>query len=190
MFDHVTAQIAPGMACQPAQLSCDHLAQRPPVPSAETRDPVQSRWQAETPRPTDLRPENPVSYLHLAGTPWSMRTAISTDGRSALEVYAAGSLVDVMLAPSLGSQLLRGACTTVSAGQQQSMAWGCLPKALGTVPFVEFIRSRVHHRPRIEAAETVSAWFWVATAAGRFSRVVATSQTERVSCRSQRMETC
>jgi hypothetical protein len=190
MCDDVMPQVAAGMVRQPARPPRDHLAQRPPVPSAETRERTQSRWQVEIPCTSDSAPESPASHLYLAGTPWSMRTAISTGGRCALEVYAAGSLIDVMVAPSLGSQLLRGACTTVSAGQPRAMAWGCLPKARGAVPFVEFVRSRVRPRPQMEAAENVSAWFWVAAAEGRFSRVVVTSQDERASCRTQRVETC
>jgi hypothetical protein len=186
MFNDVTAQVVPGMVCRSARPTFDHLTQRPPLCSAGTRERARSRWRAET----GSAPGHPADFFYLAGTPWSMRAAIGADGRSALEVYAAGSLIDVMLAPSLGSQLLRGACTTVRAGRHHSMAWGCLPAAGGTIPFVEFVPGGFHHRPQIEAAEDVSAWFWVATAAGRFSRVTATSQTERVSCRSQRMETC
>jgi hypothetical protein len=49
---------------------------------------------------------DPVS---LPGTPWSVRPAAGLAGRPAVEICAAGSLVDVMVAPALP-------CSTAAAG--------------------------------------------------------------------------
>ena len=158
-----------------------------------------SRWQEGHQAPTGPAPggaegtegtEGLARHLHLAGTPWLLRTAISTDGRCALEVYAAGSLIDVMVAHSLGSRLLRGACTMVSAGRHRIIAWGCLPEAQDVLPLVEFVSGRLRPRRQAEAAEVVSFWFWVAATEGRFSRVAVASQTERASCRTRMVATC
>jgi hypothetical protein len=43
----------------------------------------------------------------LPGTPWAIRAAGSSGGRTALETYAAGTLMDVMVAQSLAPQTLR-----------------------------------------------------------------------------------
>jgi hypothetical protein len=116
-------------------------------------------------------------------TPWSMRLACSSAGRPALEVHAAGSLVDVMVASSRASQLLRGACAVVVAGQACAIAWGCLPAACSELPSVEFLRGRIRRRSQPEETECAAGWFWFADVDGRFSRVVVTSQRGRKSCR-------
>ena len=44
----------------------------------------------------------------LPGTPWSIRPAAGPAGRPAVEIYAAGSMLDVMVAPALAARILRG----------------------------------------------------------------------------------
>jgi hypothetical protein len=171
MWDDMT-RVTAGMARQPAWPHRHHLAQRPPGPSAEI-------WG-----------RTPSRHPLLAGRPWSLRTAVSTDGKRALEVYAAGSLIDVMVAHSLGSRLLRGACTIASAGHHHSIAWGCLPQARDVPPLVEFVAGRIRPRPQAQSVEVVSAAFWIAAAEERFSQVVVTSQAERASCRVRRAQAC
>ena len=129
-------------------------------------------------------------WLHLPGTPWSMRLASGSGSRPALEIYAAGSLIDVAVASSQGSRLLRGACTMVVARRPQVIAWGCLPTARNALPSAEFIRGRIRRRAQLEEAESIAGWFWFATADGRFSQVLATSQESRESCRIQTLDAC
>jgi hypothetical protein len=128
-------------------------------------------------------------WLYLPGTPWSMRLACGSGSRPALEVYAAGALIDVMVTTSLASQLLRGACAAVVAGQARAIAWGCLP-AWGEPPSVEFLRGGIRRRAQLEGAESVAGWFWFADTDGRFSQVVVTSQRCRESCRIRMAGAC
>jgi hypothetical protein len=133
---------------------------------------------------------NGSEWLYLRGTPWSMRLASGSGGRPALELYAAGSLIDVVVESSLTSQLLRGACMTVVARQVRVIAWGCLPTARGELPSVEFIRGRVRRQAQREGASSVADWFWFADTNGRFSQVVVTSQGKRESCRIRIADAC
>ena len=130
------------------------------------------------------------AWLYLPGTPWSLRRARGSGERPALEVYAAGSLIDVMVASSRASQLLRGACAVVVAGHACAIAWGCLPAACGRLPSAEFLRGRVRHRSQPAETECAGGWFWVAAADGRFTRVVVTSQGSRKSCRIRVARAC
>jgi len=119
-----------------------------------------------------------------------MRLASGSGGRPALEVHAAGSLIDVMVASSRASQLLRGACRAVVTRQARTIAWGCLPTARGERPSVEFIRGRIRHRAQPVEAESVAGWFWFAQADGRFSQVVVTGHEGRESCRIRTVDAC
>lgn len=133
---------------------------------------------------------NDSEWLHLPGKPWSMRLANGSGGRPALEIHAGGSLIDVLVASSRASQLLRGACTMTVARHPRAIAWGCLPPARSALPPVEFIRGRIRHWERLEEAESVAGWFWFANADGPFSQVVATSQESRESCRVRTVNAC
>lgn len=75
-------------------------------------------------RKPDSVPVNDSEWLYLPGTPWSMRLACGSGGRPALEVCAAGSLLDVVVASSRASRLLGGACAMIVAGQARAIAWG------------------------------------------------------------------
>ena len=128
-------------------------------------------------------PVDDPEWLYLPGTPWSMRLACGSGGRPALEVYATGSLLDVVVASSRASQLLRGACAVVVAGQARTIAWGYMPAACVELPSIEFRRGRIRRRAQQEETEGVVGWFWFADTDGRFSRVQITSQRGRESCR-------
>ncbi len=119
---------------------------------------------------------------HLPGTPWSMRPAAASGGRAALEMYDAGTLVDVMVARSLAPRILRGARSAVWAGQPRAVAWGCLP-ADGAGLSVTFARG--HVRPRVRAIEVtgIIGYFWIALADGRFDSVAVTHLGTRERCR-------
>jgi hypothetical protein len=133
---------------------------------------------------------NGPEWLHLPGTPWSMCLACGSGGRPALEIHAAGSLIDVMVASPRASQLLRGACMMAVARHPRAIAWGCLPTARSELPSVEFIRGRIRRRTQPEEAESVAGWFWFADADGRFSQVVVTSHERRESCRIRAVDAC
>lgn len=135
-------------------------------------------------------PAEDPGWLYLPGTPWSMRLGRGSGGRSALEVYAAGSLIDVMVTSSRASQLLRGACTAVVAGHTRAIAWGCLPTAWSELPTVEFVRGLIHRRAQLVQTKTIAGWYWFADTNGRFSQVVVTSRMSRESCRIRRADTC
>ena len=138
----------------------------------------------------DSVPVTGSEWLYLPGTPWSMRLASGSGGRPALEVYAAGSLIDVTVASPRAGQLLRGACMMVVAKHPFVIAWGCLPAARGELPAVEFIRGRIRRRARLAEAESIGGWFWFADAGGRFSQVVITSHERRDSCRIRTTDAC
>jgi hypothetical protein len=138
----------------------------------------------------DSVPVSGAEWLFLPATPWSMRLAGGSGGRSALEVHAAGSLIDVVVACSRASHLLRGACRVVVARHAHAIAWGCLPTAWGELPSAEFIRGRIRRRAQLQKAERAGDWFWFAEADGRFSQVVVTSQRWSESCRIRTVDAC
>jgi hypothetical protein len=125
----------------------------------------------------------------LPGTPWAIRAAGGSGGRTALEMYAAGILMDVMVAQSLAPQLLRGARSAVWAGRPCAVAWGCLP-ADGAGVAVAFGRGRV--RPRRNAVEvmTIAGWFWIALADQHADSVTVTSRGLAERCRTRTVRPC
>lgn len=141
-------------------------------------------------RKPDSVPVTDSEWLYLPGTPWSMRLACGSGGRPALEVYAAGSLLDVVVASSRASRLLHGACAMVVGGQARAIAWGCLPAACAELLSVEFSRGRIRRQAQHEETESVADWFWFAQTDGRFSHVQVTSQRGRESCRVRMADAC
>jgi hypothetical protein len=133
---------------------------------------------------------NGSQWLYLPGTPWSLRLAGGSGGRPALEVYAAGSLIDVVVPSARASQLLHGACRAVVGRQPRAIAWGRLPTTRGELPSVEFIHGRIRRRLQPATAESVVGWFWFADADGPFTQVAVTSQGRRESCRIPAADTC
>jgi hypothetical protein len=122
----------------------------------------------------------------LAGTPWSTRMAAGSAGRAALEIYRGASLIDVMVANSFAPLVLRGARRVSRHGLMFCVAWGCLPP--DDAVRVEFRARRLRvadHRARLVLAvpaTRVGDHFWIATAAGRFERVTATSLDCHAQC--------
>lgn len=133
--------------------------------------------------------DRPHDRQHLPGTPWSIRPAAGSGARAALEIYQAGTIVDVVVAPSLAPRILRGARSAVWAGQPHAVAWGCLPAAGGSLS-VAFTRGRI--RPRNRAAEVtrVASWFWIALAEGRFDSVTVTHRGTRERRRVRKARSC
>jgi hypothetical protein len=106
----------------------------------------------------------------LPGTPWSLRTAGGLGAHPALEVYAGGTLLDVMVATPLSAAVLRGARRAAVAGRLPALAWGLLP-ADGPPVTVEFRQPGLRRPARRGEVTEVGWWFWVALAEGRFSAV-------------------
>jgi hypothetical protein len=124
--------------------------------------------------PEPGRPPLPQAELADPGPPWSLRLAAATIGQPAVEIYASGSLVDVVVATPVAPQLLRGARRARWNGVPRVIAWGRLP-ADGAPLAVTFARGRVH--PAAVAAEVTEAasWCWLASVEGAFSQVIVTN---------------
>ena len=109
--------------------------------------------------------------LPLLDSPWSVRFALGTRGRTALEVYRAGLLLDILVARPLAADLLRGARRASSNGRPSVLAWGHLPP--DGIPPAVVCSQRSHTRQPAEAM-TAAGSFWLATLEGCFDRVTAT----------------
>jgi hypothetical protein len=103
------------------------------------------------------------------GPPWRVRAAAGPAGRPAIEIHAAGRIVDVLVAPALAAPVLRGACSVTQAGQRQALAWGYLPPGAGLS--VVFSRGLAAGPACAARISLIAGWFWVAPAEGRFRRV-------------------
>jgi hypothetical protein len=190
MLDDPTPTMAETTPGPPSSGTSRHVKPRMPSglsrPASSRRGPLPGNVPVADPAPV-----NGSGWLYLPGTPWSMRLGCGPGSRPALEIYAAGSLIDVMVPCSRASQLLRGACAAIVAGQVRAIAWGCLPAAWDELPSVEFLRGRIRCRAQLEEAESVAGWFWFADTDGRFSQVVVTSSQEgRESCRIRKAYAC
>jgi hypothetical protein len=109
--------------------------------------------------------------LRVSGTPWSLGLARGPGSRPALEVYEGGTLLDVIVATPLASEVLRGARRALCDGQHRALAWGRLMSD-GSGVQVTFSRRRIRTMTtRIADVTEVSTWFWVAVADGYFGRV-------------------
>jgi hypothetical protein len=124
--------------------------------------------------------------LPLPGTPWSVRPAAGPAGRTAVEIYAAASLLDVMVAPTraprvLAPRVLRGACSLAWAGHPCAVAWGFLPACPGLS--VWFARGPARSRCFAAPVSVIAGTFWVAPAEGRFRAVTVEHGGGRDRCR-------
>ncbi|HTW04100.1 MAG TPA: hypothetical protein VMF87_27630 [Streptosporangiaceae bacterium] len=130
------------------------------------------------------RPRREAGKMWLPGGPWRARTSRGTTGRAAMALYAAGTLLDVVVATALADEVLRGARRAVWNGRAQAIAWGRLtePDAHGpghsdvAVFFARGRRGRRWNRDRRQdvcVADVVGLadCFWVAIADGSFSTV-------------------
>jgi hypothetical protein len=112
-----------------------------------------------------------------------VRISRQTAARPAVEIYAADTLLDVVVATPLSAGVLCGAGRAVAAGQHHAIAWGRL---IGSAAGITVRFSRRGPGGGGHAAEVmpVSDWFWVATTEGRFAAVTVTylgiSQRRRI----------
>lgn len=102
--------------------------------------------------------------------PWSYRVAGARSSWPAVEVYEAGSLLDVVSSTRLVADVVRGARSVRIAGRQRVFAWGRLPLTTG-VPVVELSRGRLRASRQLALAVSVTSWCWLACAEGRYDAV-------------------
>jgi hypothetical protein len=124
----------------------------------------------------------------LPGTPWSIRPAAGPAGRPAVEIYAAGSMLDVMVGPALAPRVLRGACSLAWAGQPCAVAWGFLPARPGLS--VWFTHGPARSRRFAAPVSVIAGTFWVAPAEGRFRTVTVEHGGGRDHCRVRAARPC
>ena len=100
-------------------------------------------------------------------------TGLPADCRAAGEIYAADTLLDVVVATPLSAGVLCGAARTVTDGRHHAIAWGRL---IGSAAGISVRFSRRSLGGAGDAAEVmpVNDWFWVTTAEGRFAAVTVT----------------
>ncbi|WP_328537472.1 hypothetical protein [Streptomyces sp. NBC_00344] len=115
-----------------------------------------------------------VPPVRLPGTPWSVRMARASGGRAALELYAGDDVLDVLVATSLDTRLLRGACVGVTDSGRQVLAWGVLEPGRAAAPRVVFTPKGWWVRSRETQAAVIGGSFWLCVSQGRFSRVAVT----------------
>ncbi|GAA0677517.1 hypothetical protein GCM10010193_33490 [Kitasatospora atroaurantiaca] len=128
---------------QTADHTADHTAQRH---SAAALEPQQS---------------GPLSGPRSG--PWSVRTTQPRRGRVALEVYEHGELLDVMVASTLSTALLRGARRCIRGGRPAGFAWGRLP-ADGSLPVVAFTGGWLGRSRQSARVVPLADAFWLAWA--------------------------
>jgi hypothetical protein len=116
------------------------------------------------------RQDQPGPALVLPGRPWAVRLAGGHSPCPALEVYAAGVLLDVVSSTRLDAPLLRGTRVVDGGAGPCALAWGRLPMS-GATPVVDFSRGRRWPNPRPAAVLKLTSWCWLAVADGHFSRV-------------------
>jgi hypothetical protein len=98
-----------------------------------------------------------------------------------VEIYAAGGVVDVLVAPPFAARVLRGACSVRWAGRRCALAWGYVPPGAGlTVGFARGLPGGLACPARVSV---IAGWFWVAPAAGRFRSVTVDHGGVRERCR-------
>jgi hypothetical protein len=99
-----------------------------------------------------------------------------------MEIYAAETLLDVVVATPLSSGILCGARRTVWGGQHHAIAWGRLVGSRSGIA-VRFYRGMLGRGGHAAVITPVNEWFWVAVADGRFAVVTATYQAITERCR-------
>ena len=103
--------------------------------------------------------------------PWSYRVAGAMSACPALELYEAGSLLDVVTATRLTAQVLRGARAVRSLdGGGRVLAWGRLPLR-GGLPVVEFSHGIFRGARLATPPVPVTSWCWLAVGDALYDRV-------------------
>jgi hypothetical protein len=119
----------------------------------------------------------------LLRTSWSVRVSRQTAARPAMEIYAADTLLDVVVSTPLSAGTLSGASRMVAGGQHHAIAWGRLIGSASGIT-VRFSRRRLVGGGHTADVMPVNDSFWVATAEGRFASVTVTclgaSQRRRI----------
>jgi hypothetical protein len=120
---------------------------------------------------------------------WSVRLAGAGSASPAIELYAAGVLIDVVSATPVAPQLLRGARAVTLGPVQCALAWGRQPGP-GAAVVAEFSRGRLRRQARPAAVVQVAPWCWLAVAGGRFTRVDVQAGPRRAGLRLARGRSC
>jgi hypothetical protein len=137
------------------------------------------------------QPRRAGDKICLPSAPWQARISLGTTGRAAMELYAAGTLLDVVVATELADEVLCGARRAVWDRRHLAIAWGRRPVPDANAPgrhdvAVSFARgghrmrwARRRNRDfrqdaRVADIVGVTGWFWVAVADGRFDTVTVT----------------
>jgi hypothetical protein len=102
--------------------------------------------------------------------PWSYRIGGALSPSPAVELFEAGSLVDVVSSTRLDVPMLRGARAFRVSGSRRVVAWGRLPLTAG-VPTVEFSCGRRRALRQAVAALTITTWCWLAVTCGQYDAV-------------------
>ena len=102
--------------------------------------------------------------------PWSYRVAGAMSCWPAVEVYEAGTLLDVVTSTRLTATVLRGARAVRSVRGGRVLAWGRLPLR-GGLPAVEFSRGTFHGARLAVPPVRVTSWCWLAVADALYDRV-------------------
>jgi hypothetical protein len=109
--------------------------------------------------------------------PWSYRISGALSLAPALELYEAGSLVDVVSSTRLDVPVLRGARSLRIAGGRRAVAWGRLPLTPGDLT-IEFSAGRLRVSRHAVAPVRLTSWCWMAATYGRYDAVtVSVSRT-------------
>ena len=132
-------------------------------------DTLRNRELNEEPTVTDRD-----GRIRIGDTPWSVRLSRGTQGRTALELYAAGHVVDVVVPTPLVSATLRGADRAPGNDRRFTLAWGVLEAGQGVPPEVTFSRRGLRGAVRREGELfLVGDRFWLGAVEGRFTHVTA-----------------
>jgi hypothetical protein len=131
----------------------------------------------------DPRPATPTAGAGDAPLwPWSYRIAGASSPCPAVELYEAGSLLDVVSSTTLVVQVLRGARSARAGGSRRVVAWGRIPPD-GRLPAVEFSRGRLRRTRRDTRPIRLTSWCWLAVAGGPYDAATVTYGTATLRCR-------
>ncbi|MER6722469.1 hypothetical protein [Streptomyces halstedii] len=113
--------------------------------------------------------------IRLGDTPWSVQLGRGSQGRTALELYAAGHVVDVVVPTPLVSGTLRGADWAPRDNRHRfTLAWGVLEAGRCVPPEVTFYRRRLRGTVRRKGELFLFGdQFWLGAVEGRFTQVTA-----------------
>jgi hypothetical protein len=120
--------------------------------------------------PAKPGPADPGAGPSGRPAPWSYRIAGATSRWPAVELYQAGSLLDVVSSARLAAEVLRGARICRAGAGDRLLTWGRIPLAGG--PFtVEFSRGRFRKVREPAVVTEITSWCWLAVADGRYDSV-------------------